>query len=104
MMLEERRVVIQKRREKTAIELGNVAAGGLGASLSADHLLALIDGWLMDLDPATAKDTAPYAGRTIVFCAPPAGSNLWRIRPLISRSEAVMAHAPVAHTAQSPCR
>jgi hypothetical protein len=29
-----------------AIELGNVAAGGLAASLAADHLLALIDGWL----------------------------------------------------------
>jgi YHS domain-containing protein len=25
---------------------------------------------LMDVDPATAKHTAPYAGRTIVFCAP----------------------------------
>jgi YHS domain-containing protein len=25
---------------------------------------------LMDVDPATAKHTAQYAGRTIVFCAP----------------------------------
>ena len=46
-----------------------------GRSILADHQQSdTLDGLdpvcLMDVDPATARHTVEYAGRTVVFCAP----------------------------------
>jgi DNA-binding PadR family transcriptional regulator len=54
-LLEERHVTITTRRQRSAVELGDVAARGLPGALAADHLLSLIDAELAWLERALVR-------------------------------------------------
>ena len=54
-LLEERRSTVSARRQRTAAELGDVAALGLPGALAADHLLSLIDAELAWVERAMLR-------------------------------------------------
>jgi DNA-binding PadR family transcriptional regulator len=54
-LLEERRAIVALRRQRTASELGDVAARGLPGALAADHLLSLIDAELAWVERALIR-------------------------------------------------
>ena len=54
-LLEERRLTVAARRQRTAAELGDVADRGLPGGLAADHLLSLIDAELAWVERAVVR-------------------------------------------------